>query len=145
MYILLVVLRIVIYFFFLMIRRPPRSTRTDTLFPYTTLFRSRYQSLHLSNTPSDPPTSHIPRPHEKYRCRRSPLWPALPGSGAAVRPGRRETAPPARQRRWKLRGATAANSTSHKATIRRHIVKDTLRPTGWLAKAMPPADTPHSA
>src|SRR3546814_16666805 len=30
--------------FFLMIRRPPRSTRTDTLFPYTTLFRS---ILHL--------------------------------------------------------------------------------------------------
>src|SRR3546814_12999747 len=28
------------YFFCLMIRRPPRSTRTDTLFPYTTLFRS---------------------------------------------------------------------------------------------------------
>src|SRR3546814_17057368 len=26
-----------------MIRRPPRSTRTDTLFPYTTLFRSRFQ------------------------------------------------------------------------------------------------------
>src|SRR3546814_17560363 len=29
-----------IFFFFLKIRRPPRSTRTDTLFPYTTLFRS---------------------------------------------------------------------------------------------------------
>src|SRR3546814_7189835 len=29
--------------FFLMIRRPPRSTRTDTLFPYTTLFRSMRQ------------------------------------------------------------------------------------------------------
>src|SRR3546814_7821352 len=29
------------FFFFLMIRRPPRSTRTDTLFPYTTLFRSQ--------------------------------------------------------------------------------------------------------
>src|SRR3546814_9008672 len=28
--------------FFLMIRRPPRSTRTDTLFPYTTLFRSDF-------------------------------------------------------------------------------------------------------
>src|SRR3546814_19109654 len=27
--------------FFLMLRRPPRSTRTDTLFPYTTLFRSQ--------------------------------------------------------------------------------------------------------
>src|SRR3546814_878793 len=31
-------------FFFLMIRRPPRSTRTDTLFPYTTLFRSSRSS-----------------------------------------------------------------------------------------------------
>src|SRR3546814_7147556 len=32
-------------FFFLMIRRPPRSTRTDTLFPYTTLFRSIRNTL----------------------------------------------------------------------------------------------------
>src|SRR3546814_17528288 len=36
--------------FFLMIRRPPRSTRTDTLFPYTTLFRSpvyvRHEIVH---------------------------------------------------------------------------------------------------
>src|SRR3546814_17292521 len=32
------------FVFFLMIRRPPRSTRTDTLFPYTTLFRSRYSA-----------------------------------------------------------------------------------------------------
>src|SRR3546814_20775723 len=31
-----------LFFFFLMIRRPPRSTRTDTLFPYTTLFRSAF-------------------------------------------------------------------------------------------------------
>src|SRR3546814_11602926 len=40
-------------FFFLMIRRPPRSTRTDTLFPYTTLFRSAErlgeQRAHLSD------------------------------------------------------------------------------------------------
>src|SRR3546814_7390305 len=36
--------------FFLMIRRPPRSTRTDTLFPYTTLFRSYdEQALAKSN------------------------------------------------------------------------------------------------
>src|SRR3546814_5769307 len=33
-------------FFFLMIRRPPRSTRTDTLFPYTTLFRSLHSDEH---------------------------------------------------------------------------------------------------
>src|SRR3546814_1676571 len=31
------------FFCFLMIRRPPRSTRTDTLFPYTTLFRSLFR------------------------------------------------------------------------------------------------------
>src|SRR3546814_19890477 len=32
-----------------MIRRPPRSTRTDTLFPYTTLFRSRLlRDLHAA-------------------------------------------------------------------------------------------------
>src|SRR3546814_5284582 len=37
---LLVVYAYIFFFFFLMIRRPPRSTRTDTLFPYTTLFRS---------------------------------------------------------------------------------------------------------
>src|SRR3546814_19500873 len=30
-----------VFFFFLMIRRPPSSTRTDPLFPYTTLFRSQ--------------------------------------------------------------------------------------------------------
>src|SRR3546814_20053176 len=35
-----------LFIFFLMIRRPPRSTRTDTLFPYTTLFRSRNTVLH---------------------------------------------------------------------------------------------------
>src|SRR3546814_17287311 len=35
--------------FFLMIRRPPRSTRTDTLFPYTTLFRSMSRNLGVPN------------------------------------------------------------------------------------------------
>src|SRR3546814_14614458 len=36
-------------FFFLMIRRPPRSTRTDTRFPYTTLFRSPQQPEHTKD------------------------------------------------------------------------------------------------
>src|SRR3546814_5321044 len=40
MFLMLEVLSSFYVFFFLMIRRPPRSTRTDTLFPYTTLFRS---------------------------------------------------------------------------------------------------------
>src|SRR3546814_16700478 len=36
---------VVSFFFCLMIRRPPRSTRTDTLFPYTTLFRSHFEPV----------------------------------------------------------------------------------------------------
>src|SRR3546814_14836490 len=46
-------------FFFLMIRRPPRSTRTDTLFPYTTLFRSNLSPSTPSNAckPSPAPCS----------------------------------------------------------------------------------------
>src|SRR3546814_1430609 len=38
------------FFVFLMIRRPPRSTRTDTLFPYTTLFRSGVQFRRWATT-----------------------------------------------------------------------------------------------
>src|SRR3546814_18397408 len=46
-----------------MIRRPPRSTRTDTLFPYTTLFRSVLDAktceiLAMVNQPSYNPNSH---------------------------------------------------------------------------------------
>src|SRR3546814_11425171 len=44
----------VLLFFFLMIRRPPRSTRTDTLFPYTTLFRSEVSPATVL---ADPPPS----------------------------------------------------------------------------------------
>src|SRR3546814_8488781 len=35
-----------------MIRHPPRSTRTDTLFPYTTLFRSQYDAAHEAAGPA---------------------------------------------------------------------------------------------
>src|SRR3546814_17379082 len=49
-------------FFFLMIRRPPRSTRTDTLFPYTTLSRSvskgLYGQLKKPIAALAPPTAH---------------------------------------------------------------------------------------
>src|SRR3546814_19301312 len=43
-----------------MIRRPPRSTRTDTLFPYTTLFRSRRKNLPRADTEHRP--THRPQP-----------------------------------------------------------------------------------
>src|SRR3546814_4707572 len=42
-------------FFFLMLRLPPRSTRTDTLFPYTTLFRSHRRLV------GEHPRHHRPR------------------------------------------------------------------------------------
>src|SRR3546814_12892250 len=44
----------IFFFFFLMIRLPPRSTRTDTLFPYTTLFRSYQETLLGSGLPATP-------------------------------------------------------------------------------------------
>src|SRR3546814_4620817 len=46
-------------FFFLMIRRPPRSTRTDTLFPYTTLFRSGRVIIDVTYAAGSPP--NLPR------------------------------------------------------------------------------------
>src|SRR3546814_11102547 len=42
------------HFFVLMIRRPPRSTRTDTLFPYTTLFRSNQAAQNEDKEPVYP-------------------------------------------------------------------------------------------
>src|SRR3546814_1322063 len=41
-----------------MIRRPPRSTRTDTLFPYTTLFRSSCPPLQTRRPPMSQPGNH---------------------------------------------------------------------------------------
>src|SRR3546814_19972398 len=48
-------LSLVFFFFFLKIRRPPRSTRTDTLFPYTTLFRSQQEAAQSLRSHVEPP------------------------------------------------------------------------------------------
>src|SRR5213596_2703206 len=55
-----------LFFFFLMIRRPPRSTQDRTLFPYTTLFRSRG----VDRPSAQREGVHRPRPR---RRRRPPL------------------------------------------------------------------------
>src|SRR3546814_8358225 len=60
-------------FFFLMIRRPPRSTRTDTLFPYTTLFRSAGAAA------SFPPAASA--------WRRTRGWTRPPGGSIGILPG----------------------------------------------------------
>src|SRR3546814_15560390 len=71
----------VFFFFFLMIRRPPRSTRTYTLFPYTTLFRSpRRGRLRLARRQSRrreelPDRRRADRPRHTLRVR-DRLWPA---------------------------------------------------------------------
>src|SRR3546814_18375114 len=52
-------------FFFLMIRRPPRSTRTDTLFPYTTLFRSHAVAI----VAAEPPVIVAGEPDRAHRAR----------------------------------------------------------------------------
>src|SRR3546814_10341867 len=52
-----------VLFFFLMIRRPPRSTRTDTLFPYTTLFRSHVDPY--INRPAPPDLYHVAEPLDR--------------------------------------------------------------------------------
>src|SRR2546426_11945175 len=49
---------ILFFFFFLMIRRPPRST----LFPYTTLFRSRGERDRLGRHAARPEDGHVARP-----------------------------------------------------------------------------------
>src|SRR3546814_4789339 len=53
--------------FFLMIRRPPRSTRTDTLFPYTTLFRSIRQGAEAGPNQGERPAGEIRRPAGRGR------------------------------------------------------------------------------
>src|SRR3546814_1726751 len=71
-------------FFFLKIRRPPRSTRTDTLFPYTTLFRSQ-----------------APAGGSARRCRRTPGRWRLCRQARLPQPARKPSraVPPAGQRR----------------------------------------------
>src|SRR3546814_3223320 len=69
-------------FFFLRIRRPPRSTRTDTLFPYTTLFRSRLRSSPSMQTASGRSTSSTSVPSKSMQRLASTTSPAG-GRGSA--------------------------------------------------------------
>src|SRR3546814_18417586 len=53
-----------------MIRRPPRSTRTDTLFPYTTLFRSGRQAHGAANFSGLPENDPVDTGEEFHQMRR---------------------------------------------------------------------------
>src|SRR3546814_4088873 len=69
--------------FFIMIRRPPRSTRTDTLFPYTTLFRAGSRA---------PPPARCRHPAAPAASCSTPcliLQPPLPGALQTLSSARR--------------------------------------------------------
>src|SRR3546814_8444156 len=80
-----------------MIRRPPRSTRTDTLFPYTTLFRSPAPASAEYCAPPDECAAHFPRvrnghtphPTRRSRCPAIRLH-LLQSAGIWKKPGRSE-------------------------------------------------------
>src|SRR3546814_7530836 len=91
--------------FFLMIRLPPRSTRTDTLFPYTTLFRSiaeeyvtwptgpsraivtRIDLPRVARARPEMRQCGLPGPHEEHRARRS--FPGCKGNHSGQPPSHR--------------------------------------------------------
>src|SRR3546814_7962071 len=93
-------------FFFFMIRRPPRSTRTDTLFPYTTLFRSGDLPQGLFRTrrhraAAAPQLFPLHRAVGGGRCR------LCPGKGAAHR-----------RRPWRRRGRSEEHTSELQSLMR---------------------------
>src|SRR3546814_10427064 len=79
--------------FFLMIRRPPRSTRTDTLFPYTTLFRSirDESSREGMRVVIDLKRDATPEVVLNQIWRHTPAQASFPANMLAIRSGRPET------------------------------------------------------
>src|SRR3546814_2888510 len=61
-----------------MIRRPPRSTRTDTLFPYTTLFRSPDLALSRKHYKHAPPSGEVMRMRSPSRQPQPVPWISVP-------------------------------------------------------------------
>src|SRR3546814_4602105 len=87
-------------FFFLMIRRPPRSTLTDTLFPYTTLFRSLC-------APRDRAGSPVAGKRSAARSTASRAPPER----------RRASSLPSRRRRYRSRSARRFRSEEHTSEL----------------------------
>src|SRR3546814_12248836 len=95
-----------------MIRRPPRSTRTDTLFPYTTLFRSKPGGTALFLEHGGAPDAGVAR----WQRRIEPVWKRIGGNCHLTRP------------------IADAYSAAGFAVDRRgaHYMPKTPRPFGWI-------------
>src|SRR3546814_20034375 len=93
-----------------MILRPPRSTRTDTLFPYTTLFRSKLHKSAPGLSPShcQPPPRRISSPHVAPLEQRLLRRPRRPPSAR-----RHFAAPPPRRSRHALSGLGRIRPVEH--------------------------------
>src|SRR3546814_11536359 len=99
-------------YFFLIIRRPPRPTRTDTLFPYTTLFRSeRRRNLRRPRRRDLPEAPYPPR---RARNLRLSLPPRRRRRRAGPDPDRLDivrTGPRTLRRQYRDRKSTRLNSS----------------------------------
>src|SRR3546814_12975400 len=133
----------VVILLFLMIRRPPRSTRTDTLFPYTTLFRSAGPGA--ADRPYTPRGSPSPPVARAPLCRR----------GGDCRRGRAGLHPPPGNDRWngdgyRLRDLRSAHDTLCRTRLHPCPPAPVRRPTGLGPPSLPPhprllAHPPNSA
>src|SRR3546814_6330385 len=90
-------------------RRPPRSTRTDTLFPYTTLFRSASRRRHVRLRGG--------APRSDARARRSPVRTASARRPARRSDRRRVTACAARSRNWRDSSSAYGRSEEHTSEL----------------------------
>src|SRR3546814_582695 len=128
-------------FFFLMIRRPPRSTRTDTLFPYTTLSDLRAGARRLLEASDAPERIRVLRPGVLRRRRDRGELPRHPRGAPRRRPSRAAR----RIRRGARRGPVRAEHRREAA--RRHLRRrdrspppsDAIDPIGrGITAALPP-------
>src|SRR3546814_9172199 len=98
-------------FFFYMIPRPPRSTRTDTLFPYTTLFRSHYTNTQRSRIGNE---GSIHRSHKIVIASPFEWRPALRG---CIRKSAFSTSPPSLRSEWPAESVRARRSEEHTSEL----------------------------
>src|SRR3546814_16596685 len=111
-----------------MIRRPPRSTRTDTLFPYTTLFRSSRNRVGRKN----PVTRNGPRCPPGGRRSAGHLWRnrgAVRSHRRQIREGRAGLFPPYRSLSGKILGSRPPSGRLFQEVTRRDLkVNDNQTP-----------------
>src|SRR3546814_20900077 len=135
------VLRYRFFVFFLMIRRPPRATRTDTRFPYTTLFRSRRRHEELRQRSAQRfregvrLRARLPGPAARRRARRLAGWHRQHRDAGAPPPrGHHQRRPGAPAPQAALTVAPGTAAQIEKATRRARVCQYVLTPVVPVAK-----------